>query len=174
VSDVPLDAVFTPFNPRPAARPARPAAVHPLAQLLAMEARPERIAVWAPDGLLQRSLDALFPRAEVFAVGCAAEAAGADAVVLAPTLARRQPVSASELARLAAGLPAGGLLAVQQQAMVAPALVTTAWTAGASVDPDFEDQLGATLVPLHRTEGRRGLGLWREVLWLGRKGQAIR
>lgn len=147
---------------------------HPLANLIAIEGRPGRIAVWAPNGALRRSLTRLFPAAECFDIGTAPEAAGADVIVLAPTLARSSPVTPSELARLASGLPAGGLLAVQQQALVTSGIAASAWTAGASITPDFEEILGSILMPLHRTEGRRGLGLWREVLWVGRRGRTIR
>ena len=50
---------------------------HPLADLLALEARPKRIAVWAPNGALFTSLYHYFPRAELFAIDSAAEAVGA-------------------------------------------------------------------------------------------------
>jgi hypothetical protein len=176
----PLSPALTPCNParhgEPAAarpRSSRPD-VHPLAALLAMEGRPRRVAVWAPDGSLHRSLAVVLPQAECFGVGCPREAAGADAVVLAPTLARSYPVSATELLAIVAGLPAGGLLAVQHHALSLPSLAGSAWGAGSSVDPAFEGLLDDAMMPLHRTEGRRGLGLWREVLWVGRKGRWIR
>ena len=149
---------------------------HPLADLLALEARPKRIAVWAPNGALFTSLYHYFPRAELFAIDSAAEAVGADAVVLAPTLAMPEPIPAVQLVALAHGLPHGGHLAYLQQTLTVSLPFATQWLGlrgASSLDPDVEAIFESTLRPLHRSERSHAFGVWREVLAVGRKGTWI-
>jgi hypothetical protein len=132
-----------------------------LIELLRLEARPKAIALLGHDSRTLSALRQAFPLATVIAVEPhdLDRADGFDAILCVCGLSWGFDSDTALIERLTAKLPIGGHLALMEVRGTTRAL-------GRLLDTH--------LVPLHQTEERSWMGLWRHILYVGRKGTVIR
>ncbi|MEZ4321704.1 MAG: hypothetical protein R3F61_29790 [Myxococcota bacterium] len=134
-----------------------------LLELLAMDARPRSVLQVGHDPRTTALLRARFPHARIEV--CEPEslvlAAPADAIVCVFGLTTSFRSDTLLAQRLAAHLADGGHLALLE-------------LRGLLVGPGLIRMLADALVPLHVSEGSTCMGLWRQFLYVGRKGSIVR